>query len=262
MKLFSILFLSLFATLSVNAQTLEINSSESEKQMKSEDLASIMGGEPAKVQDEYTFQNRFVILTESFNKKGKVTSSYEMVFFTAEKESLMGMQINQEGVQSELVYDLEKGEMITLMQTGGQKMGTTMKIDKAMVDAYQNESTPEKSEMPQFEKTGNTETISGYSCDEYIVSSTEAMKGGSAVYWITDETDADWVRSMGNMSSMNKKMPDLYADAGYPADGSVIRMILTDEKGEQVIMTVKEAETNGKFVINTGGYTFMNIGGR
>lgn len=254
----------LLTSFQIKGQVFEMSREETEEEakMNTEELAVMMGGTAAQVEDEYTFQNQFVILTETINKKGKVESSYEMTFLTSEEKSLMGVKINQEGVQSEMVYDLDNHEMVTLMRTGGQKMGTTMKIDKSLVDAAKEEAPTEKNGMPKFEKTGNTKEISGYNCDEYVVKNMEGMENGKVVYWMTDETEADWIRSMSRMSGMNKNMPDFYADSGYPENGAVIQTIMTDTKGETVRMTVKEAQTGGEFVISTDGYTFMNLGGR
>jgi hypothetical protein len=248
----------------LGAQVFELSDDESAKEskMNTEDLATMMAGDPVEAKEEYVFQNRFVILTETMNRKGKVESSYEMTMLTADEESVMGVRMNREGVQTELIYDMEAGSMLTLMNTGGQKMGTSTQIDKAILDETMNESKADDREVPAFEKTGNTKEISGYSCDEYVVTSTEGNDGAKMVYWITEETDADWVRSMANMSTMNRNMPDLYTETGYPEDGAVIQMIVTEEKGDSMKMTVKEAETGGRFVISTKGYSFMNLGGR
>jgi hypothetical protein len=67
---------------------------------------------------------------------------------------------------------------------------------------------------------------------------------------------------MGNMSSMNQQMPDMYAGTGYPEDGSVIQKIITEDNGTRMEMTVKEAEADQNITISTKGYTFMNMPGR
>ncbi|MEM9052913.1 MAG: hypothetical protein AAGC47_12745, partial [Bacteroidota bacterium] len=63
-----------------------------------------------------------------------------------------------EGIQTQMVYDLESYEVLTLMNTGGQKMGTTMTIDKNQIDNMisENEAYEEAplSEMPGFKKNG------------------------------------------------------------------------------------------------------------
>ncbi len=226
---------------------------------------SMMGGADVQVQDEYTFDHRFVILMEEFDKKGKLQESNEMTFLSKEESSVMGILMNQEGINTEMIYDLDSYEIVTLMNTGGQKIGTTMSIDKSQVESLmtqEDSDSPDMDKMPTFKKTGNTKTISGYSCDEYVVENLENGDGSSMTYWITNELEIDWIKSMANMSGMNKQMPDMYAGTGYPEDGSVIQMIVTEKNGERMEMTVKKAEVDQNITISTKGYTFMNIPGR
>ncbi|HKK38350.1 MAG TPA: hypothetical protein VJ949_02910, partial [Cryomorphaceae bacterium] len=228
-------------------------------------MMKMMGGSDVEVQDEYTFTHRFVILMENFDKKGKMDQSNEMTFLSKDESSVMGILMTQEGINTEVIYDLESYEIITLMKTGEQKMGTTMSIDKSQMEDMISEEDSKDGDMskrPTFKKTGETKMISGYSCDEYIVENIENGDGDSVTYWITEELDIDWIKSMANMSSMNKQMPDMYAGSGYPEDGSVIQMIMTQKNGEKTMMTVKEAETDKNITISTKGYTFMNMMGR
>jgi hypothetical protein len=224
----------------------------------------IMGGSEVQVQEEYKFDHRFVLLMENFDKKGKLDVSNEMTFLAKEESSVMGIIMNQEGINTSMIYDLDNYEIVTLMNVSGQKMGTTMSIDKSQIEGMMSEGDSEDgdmSEMPTFKKTGETKTITGYSCDEYVVENLENSNETKMVYWITDEAEIDWIKSMSNMSSMNKQMPNIYAGNGYPEDGSVIQMIVEEKNGERMVMTVKESETKD-IVISTKGYTFMNMGGR
>jgi len=177
----------------------------------------------------------------------------------------MGILMNQEGINTSMIYDLENYEMVTLMRVATQKMGTSISIDKSQVASMLSEGDSEKGdkgEIPTFKKTRETKTISGYSCDEYVVKNLEASDETKMVYWITDEAEIDWVKSMSNMSSINKQMPNMHAGTGYPEDGSIIQMIVEEKNGGRIVMTVKEAEINKEIIISTEGYTFMNTGGR
>ncbi|HKL39602.1 MAG TPA: hypothetical protein VJ894_02935 [Cryomorphaceae bacterium] len=228
-------------------------------------IMKTMGKSDVQVQDEYKFDHRFVILMENFNKKGKLEESNEMTFMTKDESSVMGMVITQEGIQTEMIYDLMSYEIVTLMTVSGQKMGTTMSIDKAQVESMMSQEESEEVDMdkvPTFKKTGKTKTISGYSCEEYIVENIENNDGNTIVYWFTTELDTDWIKSMSNMSGVNGKMPDMYAGSGYPEDGAVVQMIMDQKNGERMVMTMKDAETNQDITISTKGYTFMNMPGR
>jgi hypothetical protein len=229
-------------------------------------MMKMFGSSNVDVKDSYQFDHRFIILMEEFDKKGKLKESNEMTFLAKDDSPVMGLEIEQEGTATQLVYDLASYEMITLINTDGQKFGTTMSLDKAQVDAMVEESMDDTeattTEMPQFRKTGKSKEISGYNCDEYEVTNMEGAEG-EVIYWITEEADADWISSMSSMSGLNKQLPSMYAGTGYPEDGSVIQMIMTEDDGTSSVMTVKEIQKNQNVVINTKGYTFMNLpGGR
>lgn len=267
-KIFTLLLA--ICALATQARTTETTVTLAESNSGNEPIANatmlkMMDGSDVQVQDEYKFDHRFVLLMENFDKKGKLDVSSEMTFLSKEESSVMAIIMNREGINTSMIYDLDSYKIVTLMNVAGQKMGTTMSIDKSQVEGMLSEGDSEEadmSEMPTFKKTGETKTISGYSCDEYVVENLDNSDRTNMVYWITTELEIDWIKSMSNMSSMNKEMPNIYGGTGYPEDGSVIQMIMEEKSGERMVMTVKEAETNKDIIISTKGYTFMNMGGR
>ena len=221
-------------------------------------MMKMFGNSNVEVKDSYDFDMRFVILMEEFDKKNNLKESNEMAYLGKEGATIMGIEVEQEGIQTQMVYDLNSYEVLTLMQTGGQKIGTTMAIDKNQIDQITSEGESSQktllAEMPGFKKTGNSKEISGYSCDEYIVETKEEMDE-KITYWITDEADAD-------MSGMNQNMPSVYSGSGYPEDGSIIQIVTEEKGGESYVLTVKEIQTNQNISISTKGYTFMNMPGQ
>ncbi len=222
-------------------------------------LMEMQAGIPAQARDNYSFENRIVLTMEAYNKKGKKEGTYKMTLLTNNESSNLGIQMNQEGVATDMVYDMESMEVITLMNTGGQKMGTTMKMNNALM----NDSKGSVSgKTPQFKKTGKTEKIAGFECEEYILEDAEGTESASMSYWITTETEVDWVKAMAGIGKNNKSMPDVTGGLGYPKDGAIMRITAAEKGGESVTMTVTEIETGGDFSIKTDGYTFMNFGGQ
>ncbi|MFT6175725.1 MAG: hypothetical protein ACJAY4_001956 [Cryomorphaceae bacterium] len=263
-------FVLVICALATQAHTAEKTNNLAEANSGNEAIANAtmmktMDSSKVQLPGEYKFDQRFVILIENFDKKGKPGESNEMTFLSRKESSAMGILMNQEGINTSIIYDLDNYEMITLMNVSGQKMGTTVSIDKSQAEGIMSAGDSEEAdmtEMPTFKKTGETKTISGYSCDEYIVENLENSDGTKMVYWITEEAEIEWIESMSNMSSINKQMPNLYTGTGYPEDGSIIQMIVEEKNGERMVMTLKEAETNKEIIISTKGYTFMNMGGR
>lgn len=249
-----------------------VHDEETEEKSSSDDamnaaIMKMMGSSDVDVKENYSFDHRFIILMEEIDKKGRKTESNEMVYLIKEGSPVMGLEMEQEGTNTEVIYDLENYEIISLINTEGQKIGTTMSLDKEDMDAMIEESMEDGDDdpatgIPQFVKTGKTKEISGYSCDEYKVNQAEGMEG-EVTYWITDEAEVDWISSMSSMSGLNQDLPSVYAGTGYPENGAVIQMIFSETNGSGSIMTVKEIQKDQNVEISTSGYTFMNLpGGR
>ena len=228
-------------------------------------MMKLLGSSDVDVKESYSFDHRIIILMEETDKKGRKGEGYEMAYLTKDGSSIMGMEMDQEGAQTEIIYDLENLEIISLINTDGQKIGTTMTLDPSDVESMNREGSEETTGLPQFRKTGNSKVISGYNCDEYVVENTEEIEDmeGEITYWITEEAELDWLSTMSGLTGYSDDMPSIYEGTGYPENGSLIQMIIEEEDGSGSIMTVKEIQKNANVSFKTSGYTFMNIpGGR
>jgi len=215
-------------------------------------------------QDEYKFDTRFDVKIEEFDKSGKLKNANEMTMLVKDGTQNLAVLIEQEGINTEMVFDVENENIITLMNTGGQKMATTTSLKRGQLEQKMTDNmdadNDDMGEMPKFTKTGATKTISGYSCDEYKVENIDEKDGSTMTYWLTDEAEIDWVRSMSNMSGLNKQMADVSFETGYPEDGSIIQMVVTEKNGNYTTLTVTDIEQDQDITISTKGYTFMNMG--
>lgn len=117
--------------------------------------------------------------------EGKVTlgmksgKEKEVLIKYAMKGPRMRMEPEAEGAQGMvMIFDAEKGEMMTLMPE--QKMYMTMSIKGAM-DAAAKKGSDSKG--PELVKTGRTETILGYKCEEYTMTD----RGTTTEMWVTDK---------------------------------------------------------------------------
>jgi len=234
----------------------EVENSPNSNQMGS--IMGMMGSE--EIDRTYKFDHNFRLKIESF-KKDKLDSEMTMKMYMSEETSTMGVKM--EGAEAEqldfMVMDMKENEVLTMMNNNGQKMGIRIETDPVTEEEQQQESAPQV----RFEKTGNSKTISGFSCDEYQIiyeSKTEDHSEGEQYFWITDETETDWIKSMSRMASHSPNMPVNYdVPDSYP-DGSVIQMVQYDEsKNEKSVITVLEMNMNDSYSYSTSGYTFMKM---
>jgi len=232
------------------------NDSPSSNQMES--VMSMMGTE--NIDRTYEFDHNFRLKIENY-KKDKLDSEMIMKMYINEQTSSMGVKL--EGAEAEqvdfMVYDMKGQEMLTMMNNDGQKMG--MRIVTKDNPGAENDQvdTPNI----RFEKTGNSKSISGFDCDEYKLiyeSDTEDENQGDQFFWITDETEADWIKSMTKMATHSPNMPVNYGVPNTYPDGSVIQMVQTmDNEEEKSVVTVLEMNMNDSFSFSTKGYPFMQM---
>jgi len=241
------------------AQESENKRAKDGTETKSEMLKMLNEGD-AKVDDVFHFDQRFLILVEQVSKKGETEESNEMTYLGQTESMIMGIEVEQEGIQTQMIYDLKNSEVLTLMNAAGQKIGTSTPIDQKLIQQVQRDQQISASKTAEFKKTGKSKEISGYHCDEYAVTNMEDSNTKIA-YWMTTESSVDWISEMSNLSGLTKSMPVLKKGMEYPEESAVIQVVTKEKSGEAVIMTVKEIQTDLNITISTEGYTFMNARG-
>jgi hypothetical protein len=234
---------------------------ESTNSPSSNNMGSIMGMMGSEEIDRtYEFDHNFRLKIESY-KKDKLDSEMTMKMYMSEETSTMGVKMEgEEAKQLDfMVFDMKEQEMLSMMNNDGQKMGIRIETDPPSEEEAVDQSMPQV----RFEKTGNSKTISGFSCDEYQIiyeSKTEDQSEGEQYFWITDEAETDWIKSMTKMAAHSPNMPVNYdVPDSYP-EGSVIQMVQYDEdKKEKSVITVLEMNMDDSYSFSTKGYSFMNM---
>lgn len=246
-----------------NAST---DNSQNETSQTSADNLGAMGifAGKAVVEDNYEFDHNMLLNIDTYDKKGKQQDPMDMRMYFSEDQPNFGMQMDMEGSKTFIIYDMKTYQMVTLIESDGQKIGTAMKFDPAKFEEAIKDASEENPDMSDYKfiKTGNSKVISGYNCDEYKVESSESDPDWVSTYWLTDETDANWMQYMANMAASNKAMSNKFEmPENYPK-GTMIQIINESVKNqEKSIMTVKEFNKDQEKSFSTSGYQFMNIPG-
>lgn len=211
------------------------------------------------VQGEYKFQMG-ITYNMSMEKGGKNGKSNQMTMWFAPADYAGFDMGEQKGMA--MVYDFKSEIMVTFMEA--QKMGMIIDMKK-MRQMVENQASLEgrdvKEEEVKITKTGRTENILGYKCEEYSVVSDKSTGN----VWVTSELGAGFGNYMKNFSMImqgNQKGRSNLPDMKGLAAGVMLRM-KTKETGSGDVMTFEATAVNkeGK-TIKTAGYNIMKMPGQ
>ncbi len=144
------------------------------------------------------------------------------------KSNAVRIDLQAEGQAFASIMDLEKMEMTLLMPE--QQMYMVMpikdKVEKAMDKAFENDAT--------IEKTGRTETILGYKCDEYLAKDREAV----TEIWVAEGLGSfmglgSGGNPMGGMMGGGKKRGTGWEEKFKGKPGFPLRVISRDKKNRE-----------------------------
>lgn len=217
----------------------------------SQDLQDIMGQlgagvTEAKYKPAYKFDT-YMQMEVSDNDDQKVTynsyltrdgSSYAVIF-------------DADGAKSVIVFDTKNSTMLMLVENDGEKTGFAMGIDP---EAFAGEESDDEGDFSyESFKTGNTKTLLGYKCDEYLIKE----EGSEVRVWSSEKLGKEVEKKMF-------KNQQIFGGAFVHAagmDGMALEYDFKDlESGEHGIMKVTEIDLDSKKTINTSEYTVMSMG--
>jgi len=143
------------------------------------------------------------------------------------KQDALRIDILAEGGQSfASIMDMKKMEMIMLMSEQKMYMVMPMKdtVEKAVAHA--------EAKDPNIEKTGRTETILGYKCDEYV----NKEKNSTTEIWIAEGLGAFMGlgdNSGGGMFGGRKKAAASWEEKFKGKPGFPLRVVTRDNKSKE-----------------------------
>lgn len=158
-----------------------------------------------KYEDSYTFSQK-VRMKFTDTNKGKSKTNFTTYYVG--KESLM-MDIVDEN--SNVIIDTKNKSLITLDEKNKKASALSTAFSDNMVKNYMNKQTtdPAKESNVKVSKTGNTRTILGYTCYEYLITDTDRKY--ETRMWVSDSQVMNFMDIIGqNAASLKIKPPAKY----------------------------------------------------
>jgi hypothetical protein len=189
------------------------------------------------VAESYSFDGFSMIEFTGIDEKGKDIEPFQLTSYLSSDPKITAMEFkSEESKKSEegkftLIYDFNRNVAITLMVNEGQQMRMAYGYDAEMLSApveTPSATGQQANESVKFEKTGNTKTILGYQCDEYLIETDES----TTLYWVTqspvNSTPSFWTQNnpflTARMKSSNPAM------LGQLPSGNMMEAHVTSKK--------------------------------
>ncbi len=157
--------------------------------------------------------------------------------------------VNSKGPTSLFIMYLDQNKII--MVTDIESKGMAMEMKRPNLDKYDDIQA-------NVEKTGNTRTIDGYSCQEYIIT----VDDQKTTAWTTKDITYDYNSFQKSMMAIAKMNPKSNNNFIGDIDGFPIEMISLSKNGkEKVVVTIKEFK-EGSYdasLFDTSGLEIMKI---
>ncbi|MCH2197216.1 MAG: DUF4412 domain-containing protein [Flavobacteriales bacterium] len=235
-----------------NKKNDDSDSSDSNEKAYSDETSDGFGGFFSKVDMEESYSFDHMVKMDMTITDKKETQTVRSTMFVNDENGEFAMKTKMEDVNSTMIFDVARNQMIILTDMEGQKLAMSMDYDPA---AYATaEEDDESYDMGEFKKTGRTKTILGYTCHEYVFESEES----SGNCWVNEEDDLQIYKGLMAMSSQDKKKQENALPEGYP-QGMIMEMDVVDEDGNETHMEVVEIKRDMNHTISTEGYGAFSL---
>ncbi|MFP4557347.1 MAG: hypothetical protein ACLFNU_10790 [Bacteroidales bacterium] len=236
-------------------------------------MMQAMGLNDVKHDMNYSFSSSMLMEIETTDSEGEVQKMDYTTFFSPDSKNyaLMFDAIDDKTgkkQKSTMIFDIKNGAMLMLGDDGAERSGVAMSLPADTADIaettdvadyedyeeYQDEEIPEEFVHPSYKSTGNTKTILGFKCKEYIYQDMES----SVRLWITTDKKLNLKHAYGHMQGFGALATGGW---GY-GSGMVMEMIHKDIQNKGgTHMIVKDINTDKNKEIDLSGYQIVGMGG-
>lgn len=234
--------------------TAEERAEADENRRKAGKLLSGMMGGINQVDLPDAFQFSLKIDMEMEDDKGRITN---MTSFFDQSSSVIGYEMeeakkNKDGDQF-FVMDFEKEYLATFTESDGEKVAMSMPLPMNLItDMAANEAEKQQEDEDySIDRTGKTQMINGYRCEEFVVTSKDYVQH----LWLTKDLNVDmgFTEMFSKMMKNNQQYDNPLTGEGYPM---LIEMIEKKNDKKSYIRTKDVQEGNFPFQASEYSYSY------
>ncbi|WP_114751247.1 DUF4412 domain-containing protein [Pleomorphovibrio marinus] len=205
-------------------------------------------------EESYSFTGQAEMEITGTDEKGKEDQPMRIRSYLSDDPQFSGMEFfdkesQKEKERSVMIFDFKNNATIMLLEADGEKSSMAFGLDwQNMMDQFEDAEVDEEEEAVDlsdfsFDKTGNTKTILGYSCEEYVAKS----EGFEASYWISKDPieglQSFWGKNSPFITQKMKAENKTYFES-LP-EGSLMEMEFTSEEDNTTTqITMKSIDEN------------------
>ena len=233
-------------------------------------MMQAMGLNDVKHDMSYSFSSSMLMEIETTDSEGEVeVMDYTTYFSPDSKNYAMTFDAVDEQTgkkqKSTMIFDLKNGAMLMLGDDGTERSGVAMSLPADTADIaetanaedyeeYLDEEIPNEFVHPSYKSTGNTKSILGFKCKEYVYQDME----GSVRLWITTDKKLNLKHAYGQMQGFGALATGGW---GY-GSGLVMEMIHKDIQNKSGMhMIVKDISTDKNKELDLSGYQIVGVSG-
>lgn len=211
-------------------------------------LNDVMQGTTKAVYDqEYYFDSYLQIEITDPDKHSIIYNVY-----LSKDGSNYAVIFSNEGDKSVILFDTKNNCMLMLNESDGEKTGVAMGIDPEALSELTGEVSDTDQNYTDL-KTGNTKTILGYVCDEYLI----REDGTEIRIWISEKMGKEVAREILN----NQQIFGGGFVHAAGMKGMALEYIYKDDSNESTMtMKVTKIDLNTKNSVKVSDYAVMSMG--
>ncbi len=225
------------------------------------DYSKILSGMSADVdtEDSYSFTGYTDMLITGTNEKGKEIDPTKFRAFLNPENEYWGMEMenNEKDLENAIMLFDQPNQATIMLMTDkkGEKSRIAYRLDwDQMMEEGMDEQMNSADSTFNLTRTGNTKTLLGYLCDEYV----SEGSGYTSTLWISQEPIEGYASYWsGNNFLFTKRMAQKYpAQFDQLPEGNVLEInYLSKDSKEATHMTVTEINTDRQVTYTLEDYT-------